>query len=265
MVGSATLINLIQEYRLNLSEESWERLRKVLEPYVYFFPKCVYKAPQSFCGDFYLYIQPKLQGIISSYPLDSKYTFKTWFNQVLVNQYADFSKKYVPQDSCDSLNEDIPSSYITPNGDSSFKYRESGLDKQESVLWKSIRRPDELTADELICLGNLAEQKIHFVLTHYYKILFFQKLRYREEQQINANLDVIDQKILIYKERMKNLPNPTQWLAKKERLENRKARLLRSILLTEKKSHQLTMELFSDPKRGARILARIKQKLRNTQ
>ncbi|MGL5722076.1 MAG: hypothetical protein ACRCY4_06740 [Brevinema sp.] len=264
MVDSSTLVNLIREYHRNPVESSWEQLREVLEPYVYFFPKRVYKAPQLFCGDFYLYIQPKLQSIISSYPLESKYTFKTWFNQVLINQYADFSKQRVPEVSCEPLHEDIPNTCASTNIKSPFTCGGCALDKQENILWDFIHHPDTLSPEMIICLSCFTEQKIDYVLSHYYKMLVLQKIRYQEEQQISINLDLIEQKILIYKERIENLPNPARWLAKKERLENRKARLLRSILLTEKKSRQLATEIFADPKRGARILSRIKQKLRHT-
>ncbi|MGL5255060.1 MAG: hypothetical protein ACRC9L_08740 [Brevinema sp.] len=205
-----------------------------------------------------------MKSIILSYPIDSKYTFKTWLNQVLINQYADFSKQRIPEMSHDRLHENI---YVAPPSscsDNATNYmKNNNLDHQEATFWKFIHLAHEITPKEMIVLKEFTGQQMDHILTFYYKMLILQKIRYNKEQHINMNLDMIEQKILIYRERIKNLPNPDPWIMKKERLKNRKARLIRTILLIEKKSHQLATALFDDAKKGFRILSRIKQKLRN--
>jgi RNA polymerase sigma factor (sigma-70 family) len=81
----------------------------LLSPYIYHYPRIVFHTDGDRCGDFYVYMLGRLNGILHSYhETDAK--FLTWFTVVLRNRYLNFVRERkntnIPGDDCPFISLD---------------------------------------------------------------------------------------------------------------------------------------------------------------
>lgn len=80
---------LAEQYRKERSTDLLEKIVSELSPAVYRYPALFFRRPPDDCGDFYLYLIPRLDRLILKYRPELA-SFRTWFTLILKSQYLNW-------------------------------------------------------------------------------------------------------------------------------------------------------------------------------
>jgi DNA-directed RNA polymerase specialized sigma24 family protein len=88
------------------------------------------------CGDFYIYALDRLESVIRNFPTDAPGKFKTWLNYVLRNQFVNYLRSVVREDTVVLAPEEFEerlAGEFAPTKRTISRLRE-GLDKIPSAI-----------------------------------------------------------------------------------------------------------------------------------
>lgn len=251
---------LIASWKISASTEEFQKIKELLDSYIYFFPKMAYRASSDYCSDFYLFVEAQIASILRSYPLDSPYHFTSWFNQVLLFKYADFSK----QSPDFFIANMLPLDRAIAETDDSIQAEnlDDILSAGERALLIFCENPSEFCPKNMVELSLFCGREISCILEYYGKICAFHEHRHERLAYETFTAGRIQESLSRLRRRIQKSPPDKKeaLLIKAARLENRLQRLQSLRHLEDRQIQKIIAEMIGCPKKSRRILIRINQK-----
>ncbi|MBI4979735.1 MAG: hypothetical protein HZC28_19815 [Spirochaetes bacterium] len=91
-ISDDTVKALISDYQIQRAHDCFMKLRDYLAPFMYHFPRKVFRKDHDEATAFYLYALERLETIVLSFE-KKDYLFVTWFSVVLRNLYCNYLKR----------------------------------------------------------------------------------------------------------------------------------------------------------------------------
>jgi len=123
--------------------ECYKSIVELLSPYIYNYPRIVYRQDVDTCGEFYEYMLNRLRNVLAGYT-ESEAKFTSWFTVVLRNRYLNFVRsrsivknrtwENIPLDDC----EEKPHGLYNVLSDGR-DYGRKKFEKYEQLIDKVVR------------------------------------------------------------------------------------------------------------------------------
>jgi hypothetical protein len=257
-----------------------EELKKEIGLYIYSFPAMAYRKDRDICSDFYLYLQDRLDKVLTSFPREAEVRFKTWFNYVLRNQYHNFSyyraRNKVPCVSLDEDSVETPSVSFELDGDEPpYGDLEAGLGRigeWDRVLIRVFYMPETVRGDdvkEIVRQTGLTVTGVLEVLRELVSVHGEDLERKRGAAakigEVNRKLTELKYRLVRYRGRdvpVEELSVMNELLGKVARLEAARSRLIRGLGSPDKNVTAVFSRLFRDRPGAVRRLDLARKKLR---
>lgn len=242
-----------------------ESLHQEVAVFIYNFPRLVYKSDEDSCGDFYLYMRERLETILEQWNESLCSSFSLWFVTILRHRYLDFCRwRKLPEPSL-PIEEDM-SSPLFDDENSCWETLRKAMEnlKPYDKLWiKWFYLPEELSPEDLSLTRSLTG-KSYLELLDIQRDLITTKLKDIDNlRQISDQLSLLFDEIAQLKTLMQYPENKTQKnLQKLLKLETKRERLRKQILLTNRDLFRIFGRLFSSPREGKHRLALAETRLK---